>query len=97
MSSISLAALKPATHRSHVARLIPCGLGGRSHSSGSVYSLMTECDLFGTIRLVRNWGRIGANRQERVEVYATEVEAGQALEAIAAAVRILRSVIPPRL
>jgi predicted DNA-binding WGR domain protein len=44
------------------------------------YSLMVECDLFGTIRLVRNWGRIGTNGQELVEVFATE---GEALEAIA--------------
>src|SRR5215212_6565799 len=29
------------------------------------YSLMTERDLFGTIRLVRNWGRIGTKGQER--------------------------------
>jgi predicted DNA-binding WGR domain protein len=27
------------------------------------YSLMIERDLFGTVRLVRNWGRIGNNRQ----------------------------------
>jgi predicted DNA-binding WGR domain protein len=47
------------------------------------YSLMVECDLFGTIRLVRNWDRIGTNGQELVEVFANEIEAGQALEAIA--------------
>jgi predicted DNA-binding WGR domain protein len=47
------------------------------------YSLMVERDLFGTIRLVRNWGRIGTNGQELVEVFADEIEAGQALEAIA--------------
>jgi predicted DNA-binding WGR domain protein len=35
------------------------------------YSLMVERDLFGTIRLVRNWGRIGTNGQELVEVFAT--------------------------
>jgi predicted DNA-binding WGR domain protein len=48
---------------------------------------MIERDLFGTIRLVRNWGRIGTNGQELVEVFATEVEAGRALEAVAAAKR----------
>jgi predicted DNA-binding WGR domain protein len=32
---------------------------------------------------VRNWGRIGTNGQELVEVFASEVEAGQALEVIA--------------
>jgi predicted DNA-binding WGR domain protein len=47
------------------------------------YSLMVERDLFGTIRLVRNWGRIGTNGQKLVEVFATEIEAGAALEAIA--------------
>jgi predicted DNA-binding WGR domain protein len=47
------------------------------------YSLMIERDLFGTIRLVRNWGRIGTNGQEKVEEFASEVEAGKALEALA--------------
>jgi predicted DNA-binding WGR domain protein len=51
------------------------------------YSLMIERDLFGTVRLVRNWGRIGTKGQEKVEDYADELEAGQALEAIAAAKR----------
>jgi predicted DNA-binding WGR domain protein len=43
------------------------------------YSLMIERDLFGTIRLVRNWGRIGTNGKELVEVLPDEIEAGQAL------------------
>jgi predicted DNA-binding WGR domain protein len=47
------------------------------------YSLMIEQDLFGTVRLVRNWGRIGTNGRELVEEYASELEAGQALEEIA--------------
>ena len=51
------------------------------------YSLVIERDLFGTIRLVRNWGRIGTNGQELVEVFASEIEAGLALEAIAQAKR----------
>jgi predicted DNA-binding WGR domain protein len=51
------------------------------------YSLMIERDLFGTIRLVRNWGRIGTNGQELAEEYADELEAGRALEAIAEAKR----------
>jgi predicted DNA-binding WGR domain protein len=63
------------------------------------YSLMIERDLFGTIRLVRKWGRIGTNGQELVEAFASEVKAGQALEAVArakrknrlAAVRLRRS------
>jgi predicted DNA-binding WGR domain protein len=51
------------------------------------YSLMIERDLFGTVRLVRNWGRIGTNGQEMVEVFNSEREAGQALEIIAQAKR----------
>jgi predicted DNA-binding WGR domain protein len=47
------------------------------------YSLMIERDLFGTIRLVRNWGRIGTRGQELVEIHADEIAAGQALEAVA--------------
>ena len=29
-----------------------------------LYSLMIERDLFGTVRLVRNWGRIGTSGHE---------------------------------
>jgi predicted DNA-binding WGR domain protein len=46
-----------------------------------------ERDLSGTIRLGRNWGRIGTNGRELVEVYPTEIEAGEALEALAKAKR----------
>jgi predicted DNA-binding WGR domain protein len=48
-------------------------------------SRMIERDLFGTGRLVRNWGRIGTNGQEMVEIY--EIAAGQVLEAVARAKR----------
>jgi predicted DNA-binding WGR domain protein len=51
------------------------------------YSLMIERGLFGTVRLVRNWGRIGTSGQELVEEYGSEIEAGQALEALAATKR----------
>ena len=51
------------------------------------YCLMIERDLFGTVRLVRNWGRIGTNGQEKVEVFASEIEAGKALEVVARAKR----------
>ncbi len=51
------------------------------------YSLMIERDLFGTIRLVRNWGRIGTKGQEMVEVFADEIDAGQVLEVVAWAKR----------
>ncbi len=51
------------------------------------YSLLIERDLFGTIRLVSNWGRIGTHGRELAEVFATEIEAGEALEALARAKR----------
>jgi predicted DNA-binding WGR domain protein len=51
------------------------------------YALMIERDLFGTIRLVRNWGRIGTNGQEKVEEFASEIEAGKALAVVARAKR----------
>jgi predicted DNA-binding WGR domain protein len=44
------------------------------------YSLMIERDLFGTIRLVRNWGPVGSNGQEKVEIFPSEAEAARALE-----------------
>jgi predicted DNA-binding WGR domain protein len=51
------------------------------------YSLMIDRDLFGTVRLVRNWGRIGSSGQQPMEIYADEIEAGQTLEALAAVKR----------
>jgi predicted DNA-binding WGR domain protein len=48
---------------------------------------MIERDLFGTIRLVQCWGRIGSTGQEKPEEYPTEWEAGEALEVIARAKR----------
>jgi predicted DNA-binding WGR domain protein len=48
---------------------------------------MIERDLFGTVRLVRNWGRIGTNEQEMVGIHADEIAAGEALEVIARAKR----------
>jgi predicted DNA-binding WGR domain protein len=50
-------------------------------------SLMIERDLFGTIRLVRNWGFVGSKRQEQVEIFPDETEATQALERWAIAQR----------
>jgi predicted DNA-binding WGR domain protein len=44
------------------------------------FSLMIERDLFGTIRLVRNWGAVGSKGQEKVEIYSDETEAARALE-----------------
>jgi predicted DNA-binding WGR domain protein len=47
------------------------------------YSLMIERDLFGIVRLVCNWGRIGTPGQEMVTEFPTEDEAREALEALA--------------
>lgn len=44
------------------------------------FSLMIERDLFGTIRLVRNWGYAGTKGQEKVDIYPDEVAAAKALE-----------------
>jgi predicted DNA-binding WGR domain protein len=38
-------------------------------------SLMIERDLFGMIRLVRNWGFVGSKGQEQVEIFSDETEA----------------------
>ena len=51
------------------------------------YALMIERDLFGIIRLVRNWGWIGTRGRERVQVFADEEEAAETLEAFARAQR----------
>ncbi|MBB3021329.1 putative DNA-binding WGR domain protein [Microvirga lupini] len=44
------------------------------------FSLMIERDLFGTIRLVRNWGAVGSKGQEKVDLYPNEAAAARALE-----------------
>jgi predicted DNA-binding WGR domain protein len=44
------------------------------------FSLMIERDLFGTIRLVRNWGSVGTKGQEKSDIFPSEVEAARALE-----------------
>jgi predicted DNA-binding WGR domain protein len=36
------------------------------------FSLMIERDLFGTIRLVRNWGLVGSKGQVKVETFFDE-------------------------
>jgi predicted DNA-binding WGR domain protein len=53
------------------------------------YSLMIERDLFGAIRLVCHWGRVGTPGWEMVTEFPTETEAGEALEALAEAKRRL--------
>jgi predicted DNA-binding WGR domain protein len=57
------------------------------HIRGDHLLAAYQWDLFGTVRLVRNWGRIGTTGQEKVEIHANETAAGQALEAIARAKR----------
>jgi predicted DNA-binding WGR domain protein len=47
-------------------------LGLHQGSSRRFYSLMIERDLIGTVRLVRNWGRIGTKGQELVDIHADE-------------------------
>ncbi|WP_244627625.1 WGR domain-containing protein [Microvirga tunisiensis] len=42
------------------------------------FSLMIERDLFGTIRLVRNWGLVGSKGQVKVETFFDETQAAQA-------------------
>lgn len=52
------------------------------------YSLMIERDLFGTVRLVHQWGRIGAMQgRELAQDFPSEEEAVETLERLAAAKR----------
>jgi predicted DNA-binding WGR domain protein len=51
------------------------------------YMLAVERDLFGTVRLVRTWGRIGTRGRELADVFETEEQAAEALEALATAKR----------
>ena len=44
---------------------------------------MIERDLFGTIRLVRIWGVVGSECQEKVDIYPDEAAAAQALAGLA--------------
>jgi predicted DNA-binding WGR domain protein len=57
------------------------------HRMARFYMLTIERDLFGTIRLVRCWGRIGTRGRELAEEFETETEAAKALEAVAQAKR----------
>jgi predicted DNA-binding WGR domain protein len=52
------------------------------------YSLMIERDLFGTVRLVRHWGRIGSMQgRELAQDFPSEEEAAAALGRLAAVKR----------
>jgi predicted DNA-binding WGR domain protein len=50
------------------------------HGRARFFSLMIERDLFGTIRLVRNWGYVGTKGQEKVDILTSEAEASRTLE-----------------
>ena len=47
---------------------------------GRFFSVMIERDLFGTIRLVRNWGIVGSKGLEKVDIYPDKMAAVQALQ-----------------
>jgi predicted DNA-binding WGR domain protein len=51
------------------------------------YSLMIERDLFGSVSLVRNWGKVGTKGREIADKYPLELSAGQALQPIAEKLR----------
>ncbi|QRM35738.1 WGR domain-containing protein [Microvirga sp. VF16] len=51
------------------------------------FSMMIERDLFGTIRLVRNWGFVGSKGQEKVEIFPDEAKAAVALQTWAETLR----------
>jgi predicted DNA-binding WGR domain protein len=53
------------------------------HGVARFYMLAIERDLFGTIRLVRTWGRIGTRGRELADVFETGEQAAEALEALA--------------
>lgn len=48
---------------------------------GQVYSLLSKRDLFGQVKLMRNWRQVGTNGRGLAEDYALVFDAGQALEA----------------
>ncbi len=54
------------------------------HRMARFYMLVIEQDLFGTIRLVRTWGRIGTRGRELADEFVTAEQAAEALEALAA-------------
>jgi predicted DNA-binding WGR domain protein len=54
------------------------------HGMARFYMLNIERDLFGIVRLVRTWGRIGTRGRELADVFETEDAAAEALETLAA-------------
>jgi predicted DNA-binding WGR domain protein len=59
------------------------------------FSLMIERDVFGTIRLVRNWRPVGSKGREQVEIFLKETEAAQTLETWVTAERLYGPLIAP--
>ncbi len=57
------------------------------HRMARFYMLNIERDLFGVVRLVRTWGRIGTRGRELADEFATEEQAAETLEALAAVKR----------
>jgi predicted DNA-binding WGR domain protein len=57
------------------------------HRMARFYMLAIERDLFGTIHLVRCWGRIGTRGRELAEEFEIEAEAAEVMEALAAVKR----------
>ncbi|HTI01548.1 MAG TPA: WGR domain-containing protein [Acidisoma sp.] len=51
------------------------------------YRMEVISDLFGTVLLLRTWGRIGTDGRERREVFADRQAAAAALDRLAAAKR----------
>lgn len=47
----------------------------------AIYVLAIEPSLYGEAALVRAWGRIGSLGRQRLDLYASAGEAGEALEA----------------
>jgi predicted DNA-binding WGR domain protein len=53
------------------------------HRMARFYMLAIERDLFGTVRFVRCWGRVGTRGRELAEEFKTELEAAEVLERLA--------------
>ncbi|MBD2749822.1 WGR domain-containing protein [Microvirga sp. BT688] len=66
--------------RSPIRRHLVLYRRNREQGRARFFSLMIERDLFGTIRLVRNWGPVGSKGQEKVDIFPTEAGAARALE-----------------
>ena len=52
-----------------------------ARNAARFYVLAIEPSLYGDAALVRTWGRIGSLGRQRLDLYASAAEAGEALEA----------------